>query len=238
MISVVLGGSGQVGIHIVRNLVTLNSVSEVRLISRRPLQGEPFEHPKVRVVILEDLNRIEDISPDTLTGASMAFNTLGIGKPSKFSKEDLMRVDTEIPSAFARSCVRAGISVYSHMSAVGADETSNPNGFGGSSAGFGFYNHTKGRGERLAREAGFRYVDLFRPAAILGAEATPRILELMTPMLNVLLPAKFRGEEARDIGRAMVWRAIKAVEENKSGVFEIEGKDLRASIVGSESLHN
>lgn len=48
----------------------------------------------------------------------IAFCTLGVGQPSKVSKEELHRVDVEYSSAFAQACRQAGVEHISLLTAV------------------------------------------------------------------------------------------------------------------------
>lgn len=56
---------------------------------------------------------------ELLRNHDVAFMTLGIGRASKASKDELMKVDALVPVAFAKAAKAANINHFSLLSAVG-----------------------------------------------------------------------------------------------------------------------
>lgn len=54
---IIAGASGFVGSEVLRQALTHISISTIIALSRRPLTDPPFDHPKVKVVVLEDFEK-------------------------------------------------------------------------------------------------------------------------------------------------------------------------------------
>lgn len=77
---------------------------------------------------------------------SACFVTMGVGKPSKVSPEELERVDLQKPTAFATASKASGcVRHISLLTSVGADADAKPSRIGGTSAGAGMYLGIKGK---------------------------------------------------------------------------------------------
>ena len=109
MVSVVmLGASGAVGQEALRRLGDMPEVTRVTLLNRRAMTGLPesglpdkaVEH----IVDVGDPASYEHL----LTGHDAAICTLGVGEPSKASREEFTRVDYDMPLAFGQACAAAG----------------------------------------------------------------------------------------------------------------------------------
>jgi uncharacterized protein YbjT (DUF2867 family) len=70
---------------------------------------------------------------------------LGAGKASELGKDELYKVDTQIPVDFAKKCKADGVDHITVLSAVGADPNATYSSLTKSAAGFGWYNHCKGQ---------------------------------------------------------------------------------------------
>lgn len=71
---------------------------------------------------------------------------MGIGQPSKVTREELERVDLTIPTAFATASKAAGcVRHISLLSSVGADAEAKPSRLMGTAAGGGLYLRIKGK---------------------------------------------------------------------------------------------
>lgn len=217
-VAAVLGGSGSVGRNVLKSLLADPQCQSVVLVSRRSLDDIQSIDPKrVRIEICDPL---DDMSKVNLSGAQVAFCTIGHGSSRKATKEDLLRVDATIPGEFARRCTESGVSHYCLMTAVGADESSKWSAITKTAAGGGWYNHVKGVAERLTVEAGLPYLMIAQPAALLGSPHTPSILGYVP---NALFPQKYSSADIADIARGMVRTTTNAYQNGTPGNRKVSG---------------
>ncbi len=190
-----LGATGAVGGHAASTCVQMPDVARLTLLGRRPaamIKGEKVAQ------------HIADVAhPSTYTaqlpGHDAAICTLGIGQPSKASREEFVRIDKTAALDFAAACRRAGVRHFQLLGSVGTDPRSRS-----------FYLRTKGELEEGLRSLGFERLSLFRPSMILtptnryglSQAVALAVWPLLTPMLIGSL-RKFRGIEVARLGRAI-----------------------------------
>eukprot|EP00579_Thalassiosira_antarctica_P007771 CAMPEP_0201891076 /NCGR_PEP_ID=MMETSP0902-20130614/33596_1 /ASSEMBLY_ACC=CAM_ASM_000551 /TAXON_ID=420261 /ORGANISM="Thalassiosira antarctica, Strain CCMP982" /LENGTH=229 /DNA_ID=CAMNT_0048422127 /DNA_START=85 /DNA_END=774 /DNA_ORIENTATION=+ len=217
-VAAVLGGSGSVGKHVLKSLLADPQCQKVVLVSRRALDDlKSIDPERIRI---EVCNPLDDMSKADLSGAQVAFCTIGHGSSRKSTKEDLLRVDATIPGEFATRCKASGVSHYCVMTAVGADESSKWSAITKSAAGGGWYNHVKGVAERLTIEARLPYLMIAQPGALLGSPHTPSILNFVP---NAFFPQKYSSAHIADIAGGMVRATTNAYQNETSGVFTVSG---------------
>ncbi len=196
MISLVMiGATGAVGTEVVRTVVGLPEVEAVTLLGRRELTG--LSHPKIEQRIVDVLD--PSSYRQHLEGARAAICTLGVGQPSKMSKERFLRIDRDAALDFGKATREAGARHFQLLSSVGADP--------GSAS---FYLRSKGELEQGLRELGFDRLSLFHPSMILTPTNRYGFSQAVTlavwPRLRPLLVGpwrKLRGIEVERLGRAM-----------------------------------
>jgi NAD(P)-dependent dehydrogenase (short-subunit alcohol dehydrogenase family) len=154
--AIVLGGSGSVGIALLRELLHEDGFDAVITLSRRSLpEAVAIAHTANRRLV-EKL--VPDMQPAPLAAATMGaareldgdvegFSVLGVGAgTAKLTLEQHRAVDVELNVAFARALRDSGkVRHLAFMSAVGADVTAKTSGSGG--AGMPRYNRVKGESE-------------------------------------------------------------------------------------------
>lgn len=194
-----LGATGAVGSHCARALMTLPRLHRLTTLGRRPLEG--FADP-----------RLEQHTADIFDPASyaaflpdhdVAICTLGVGQPSKMSREDFLKIDKLAVVDFARACRRAGVRHFQLLGSLAADATSRS-----------FYLRAKGELEEELRALDFQRLSLFRPSMILTPNNRYGFLQGLTllawPLLSPLLLGglrKFRGIAVDKLGRALAINA-------------------------------
>ena len=196
MISLVMiGATGAVGTEVVRTVIDLPEVESVTLLGRRELTG--FSHPKIEQKIVDVLD--PGSYRDPLEGARAAICTLGVGQPSKMSKEQFLRIDRDAVLDFGRAAKQAGIRHFQLLGSVGANPRSGS-----------FYLRSKGELEQGLRGLGFERLSLFHPSMILTPTNRYGFSQAVTlavwPRLRPLLVGplrKLRGIEVDRLGRAM-----------------------------------
>ncbi len=190
-----MGATGAVGREVARALCGEPALEKLTLLGRRELP---------------DLNRanveqhcIDILIPDSyqmlVSGHQCAICTLGIGEPSKASKEDFLRIDKQAVLDFAVACRQAGVEHFQLLSSVGADAKSRS-----------FYLRSKGELNDALRALNFKRLSLFQPSMIITPHNRYGFSQAVTlavwPILSRVMfgpMSKLRGIDVSDLGTAM-----------------------------------
>lgn len=199
---VMIGATGAVGTQVARTLAVHASVARLSLLGRRP--ATDVQSPVVEQHVVDVLD--VDSCRSHLPGHDTAICTLGVGEPSKVSREQLVRVDRDAVLDFARACRSAGVSHFQLLGSVGADARSRS-----------FYLRVKGELEDGLVALGFERLSLFQPSAILTPTNrygfSQGLLLAAMPVVNPLLMgalSKYRGVPVERLGRAMALNTFTA----------------------------
>jgi uncharacterized protein YbjT (DUF2867 family) len=213
---VMLGASGAVGGHVVRRLAEFEGLRRLTLLVRRPLT--PLLNSAITQHIVDVMNPASYRSH--LPGHDAAVCTLGMGQPSKFSKEEFVRVDKDAVLAFASACKEAQVRHFELLSAVGANSKSRF-----------FYLRIKGELEDGLRSIGFERLSLFEPSMILTPTnrygISQAIVLKVWPVINPLLVGSLRrsrGIPVEALGTAMANNLL----TSKRGVETLHWDDFMA----------
>jgi uncharacterized protein YbjT (DUF2867 family) len=211
-----IGGTGQVGSAVVRELVAEPSCSEVVMVNRRaiPLTA----HPRLRQVTL-DTSALQ--FPAEVTKVAQCMTALGepvygascvgVGKGSmKWSEEELKALEIGVVGGFARGCHAGGVERFALLSAAGSTAKSRIR-----------YARIMGLKEDTVRSIGFWSVAIFRPGIIGGNAHTPGYVA----WLGRLIPGPFGTIEQDDIGRAFVAEFIHSSAPD--GIVYLENTGIR-----------
>lgn len=219
----VLGGSGFVGSHIIRQLAEKGL--NVRVLTRnRERAKELFVLPTVEVV---EANIFDSLELDRhFEGMDAVINLVGVlheETPGRIDKPSARRgsfheTHVELPRKVVHACAAKGVKRLLHMSALGADPTSRS-----------AYQRSKGIGEVIVRESATVHkehedwylngpkfvhgygldVTIFRPSVIFGREDS--FLNMFAglvksfPVLPLANPdAKFQPVFVDDVAQAFV----------------------------------
>lgn len=155
---VVIGGTGFVGRYVVKSLVS--NGFRVKVICRSAADAEISALKTCGGVgqvayAAGNLAHIESITPH-LTHAFAVVNLVGILYESG-RKQSFSRIHAHGAEKLAQAAKKAGVQVYVHMSALGADRAK------------ATYSYTKLLGEK-AVQAAFPEATIIRPSIIFGAE--------------------------------------------------------------------
>lgn len=192
---VMLGATGAVGSHVATTLAMMPDVADMTLLGRRSLEGLSTDKATQVVIDVFDPTSYESVLP----GHQAAICTLGVGQPSKMSREDFVRIDKMAVLEFAASCKNAGVRHFELLGSVGADRSSRS-----------FYLRTKGELEEALRELKFERLSLFRPSMILTPTNRYGLSQGLTlaiwPRLRPFLAGrlrKYRGVAVDRLGKAI-----------------------------------
>jgi uncharacterized protein YbjT (DUF2867 family) len=211
--AIVLGGSGSVGLALLRELLHDDGFGAVVTLSRRSVPEAVAMARAADRRLVETL--VPDMQPASLSAATLAavrdvegelegFSVLGVGSgTAKLTLDEHRAVDVALNEAFARALRESGkVQHLAFMSAAAADPTAKTTGSG--AAGMARYNRVKGEAEAAVRASGPAIVSVFRPAMIIGSQHTPWLLEKTLPLFSFVTPAKYRSIRVEEIAKAMI----------------------------------
>ena len=192
---VMLGATGAVGSEVVNALSGEPRLEKLTLLGRRELPGLSQKNIEQHC--------IDVMKPDSYqaltNGHQCAICTLGIGEPSKASKEDFLRIDKQAVLDFATLCRQSGVEHFQLLSSVGADAQSRS-----------FYLRSKGELNEALRALNFKRLSLFQPSMIITPHNRYGVSQAVTlavwPTLSrvMLGPlSKLRGIAVSDLGTAI-----------------------------------
>jgi uncharacterized protein YbjT (DUF2867 family) len=206
-----MGGTGQVGAAVVRELAAEPSCAEVVMVNRRAMALTA--NPRVRQVILdtaaarfpEEVTKVAErivAQGDPVHGASC----VGVGQGSrKWSEEELKALEIRVVGGFARGCQAGGITQFALLSAAGSHAKSRIR-----------YARVMGLKEEAVQAIGFKRLAIFRPGIIAGNAHTP----LYAAWLGRLIPGPYGTIQQDDIARAFVAEFISSSAAN--GIVYLE----------------
>ncbi|MFZ1750328.1 MAG: hypothetical protein WAU01_09060 [Saprospiraceae bacterium] len=192
---VMMGASGAVGTQTLKSLVLSDQIGKLTLLGRTEIPdiNENFVHQ----------HKIDIHNPDTyssfLTGHAVTICTLGVGEPSKMTKEEFVKIDKIAVFNFARECKNSGIKHFELLASVGIDSKSSS-----------FYLRTKGELVDELKTLNFDRLSIFKPSMILtptnrygmSQAIALRVWPWLSPVLIGRL-RKYRGIDVDILGRAM-----------------------------------
>ena len=213
---VMLGATGAVGTEVVATLVTMPELASLTLLGRRALEG--ISQDGLRQ------HKADIFDPSSyamhIEGHEVAICTLGVGEPSKVSREDFVRIDKLAVLDFATACSKAGVKHFQLLGSIGSDAASRS-----------FFLRTKGELEDALKALDFERLSIFQPSMILTPTNRYGLTQALTlwgwPKLNFLLTGsrtKYRGVKIATLGRAIALNA----RFDKFGVETLRWNDFQA----------
>ena len=212
----VFGGSGFVGRYIVRRMA--GKGWRVRVAVRRPNEAL-FVRPYGTVGQVEPVLanvRDERTVAAAMSGSDAVMNCVGILAPS--GANDFDSVQAQAPGRIARIAAQLNIPTMVHLSAIGADPSSDS-----------VYSQTKAQGEE-AVHAHMPQSVILRPSVVFGAE--DRFFNRFAGMARYspVLPivgatTRFQPIYVDDVARAAV-RAL--TEDVTEGIYELGGPETKS----------
>ncbi|MFK7992364.1 MAG: NAD(P)H-binding protein [Sandaracinaceae bacterium] len=192
---VMIGGTGAVGGHAIRTLLSMPALDRLTLLGRREVEG--LGDPRVTQHVVDVLDATTYRTH--LDGHDAALSTLGVGEPSKVSRERFVQIDRDAPLAFGQACREAGVTRFGSLGSVGSSPTS-----------ASFFLRCKGELEAGLEALEFAQLSLFRPSMILTPTNRYGVSQAITlavwPHLQPLLLGglrRYRGIRVEDLGAAM-----------------------------------
>ncbi|MDO8268093.1 MAG: NAD(P)H-binding protein [Moraxellaceae bacterium] len=196
--AILIGATGLVGGHCLRELLASPAYDKVIAVTRRPLK---LRHEKLQTIEIpfDQLGEaLADIKADD------AFCCLGTTIRQAGTKAEFHKVDYGYAYEFAHRMQANGAGHFLLVSALGARAGSPV-----------FYNRVKGTLENDIRSLGFSCLTIFQPSFLLGDRAEARIGEALGARLSTLIAPLLRGPlraahpvKGADLAAAMVAAAL------------------------------
>lgn len=212
---VITGATGAVGGEVVSTLLNLSQVEKMTLLGRRPLEGITSNHVHQHKIDIFQPNSYQNL----LSNHQIAICTLGVGQPSKMSKEQFLKIDKQAVLDFAIGCKKAGVRHFELLSSVGIDANS-----------FSFFLRSKGELVNEIKALQFERFSVFQPSMILTPTNRYGFTQALTlavwPHLNPLLFGslkKYRGISVHLLGKSMAMNIL----SEKKGVEYLQWGDFK-----------
>jgi uncharacterized protein YbjT (DUF2867 family) len=208
---VILGATGLVGSALVEELINDQEVSEIRILTRRPLA---FTSEKIKL-IQTDLSKP---APEAFTNATALYCCIGTTRKKTPDQSQYRAIDYGMTLAAATAAKNAGATEVHLISAIGADTKSKI-----------FYSRLKGEIERDLQELNFERTLIYQPSILIGPRPEKRfgekIAQLLSPLFDQLLFGslqKYHSISAKKLAMAMHRNSFK----NQKGVQTLLYPDL------------
>ena len=220
--AVCLGSTGAVGQRLLDELIGNPQFTTILTIVRKPNTENAKPSGKVVEHVVADMANLESevakAAKEKVTEEQcVGFSTLGVGhNTAAMTIEQHRAVDVTLNANFAKGLKGSGkVDHFVFMSAAGA----NPNtwDYGPGAAGFPRYNRVKGDAEEAVKQSGISHISIFRPAMISGIPHTPKIAELVIPLLSFMTPSYLLSVKVKDLAKSMAVRGAQDVSKEPSG---------------------
>lgn len=151
---------------------------------------------------MNEVTLASDSTRSLLFGADASFSTMGLGRPSEFTCEELEKADLVLPEAFFLSSRKAGVPVAAVMTAYNADSDASI-WFKNSTAMGGFYSQIKGRLEDAVAAMNFPRLLVFRPGVITSNSNSGSFANGLMSVIGDFLPGGLAPITKQDLGQAI-----------------------------------
>lgn len=202
--AVLVGATGLVGSHCLKQLISDDNYESILVFARREIKTS---HPKIKLHIID----FDDYKGyEKLVAGDDLFCALGTTRNKAGSKEAFKKVDVDYPLVFARFGLNNGIKQYQIVSAIGA----NPN----SSI---FYSKMKGFVEEELKKLSFEAVNIFRPSYIMGDREEDRPGEKLGITLSNTIGFALKGplKKYKPIpAEKIAYAMVKVAKQERKGV--------------------
>jgi uncharacterized protein YbjT (DUF2867 family) len=193
MKAIIIGATGLVGNQILNELLKDNDFSDVRIFVRKTTG---IINPKLKEII-SHMNDIDALGAEIK--GDVIFNAIGTTIKQAGSKEEQLRIDRDMPIAFAKLASGNGVKLMVNVSSVGASMKGN------------FYLKTKAEMEAGTEKFFPDSVFHFRPSLLVGTRKEFRLAEkiasgVMKAIDLVLIGSslKYRSMPTEKLAKAMI----------------------------------
>ena len=219
-LSLVAGGTGLVGSHVVK---VLSKKPGTQIILARSFESETPQNAELQIINFDSLgsNKVQ-----LKNGIDHVYLCLGkklstheLGYMQHGARESFKLIDLDYPLSIAKLAYESGARSIALVSAVGAQEGS-----------FNYYFHIKGKLENEIKKIGYENMCFARPGHLLGKRKDFRGYEIpiLESGLRIAAPfmqgplVNFRQIEAKQVAESMVTNLL----NKKRGEFYLYYEDF------------
>ena len=189
--ALLIGATGLVGDHLLRQLLLDDQFTHLKVFTRRPTG---YQNPKLEEHLV-DFDQPRDWNH--LLRGDVLFSSLGTTLRQAGSQEAQYTVDYTYQFQAAQAAAENGVATYVLVSSAGADADA-----------FVFYSRMKGELERDIKRLPFQRIRILRPGILAGSRSEPRLGEkvglwLATAASTMPLLHAYRPVHGRTVARAM-----------------------------------
>ena len=211
----ILGGSGLIGMHLIKQACADHYFTKINVIVRRPLATKD---PKINELVI-DFADLSSVIKETIGDALIC--TLGTTRKKTPDKKYYREIDLRYTLISAKGALENGHKQVHLVSSIGANEKSSV-----------FYPALKGEIERLICELSFNSTFIYRPSILIGKRETARPLEWLSQRISSLINPLLLGrlKKYRSIsGEKVAEKIINELKKNKVGQHYFESNELEIS---------
>jgi uncharacterized protein YbjT (DUF2867 family) len=211
----ILGGSGLIGMHLIKQACADHYFTKINVIVRRPLATKD---PKINELVI-DFADLSSVIKETLGDALIC--TLGTTRKKTPDKKYYREIDLSYTLISAKGALENGHKQVHLVSSIGANEKSSV-----------FYPALKGEIERLICELSFDSTFIYRPSILIGKREAARPLECLSQRISSLINPLLLGslKKYRSIsGEKVAEKIINELKNNKVGKYYFESNELEIS---------
>ncbi len=204
--AIVIGGTGMVGLQLVKQLIEDEKYDEIISLVRR---SSGINNPKLQEKII---NFDQPESWSNLITGDVLFSTLGTTIAQAKTKNAQFKVDYTYQFIVAETAAKNGVGTYVLISSAGANSKSSV-----------FYTNMKGKLEDAVQALPFKQITIIRPGQLAGNRAEKRksekiALSIMYFINKLGLLKRYKPIQAYQVARAM----INAAENKNSGIYSLD----------------
>ena len=208
----ILGGSGLIGMHLIKQACADDYFTKINVIVRRPLA---FQDPKINELVI-NFDDLSSVIKGTIGDALIC--TLGTTKKKTPDKNCYRKIDLTYTLISAKGALENGHKQVHLVSSIGANEKSSV-----------FYPALKGEIERLISELSYDSTFIYRPSILIGKRETARPLEWLSQRISYVINPLLIGalKKYRSIsGEQVAKKIINELKKNKIGKHYFESNEL------------
>jgi len=204
--AIVIGGTGMVGLQLVKQLIEDEKYDEIISLVRR---SSGINNPKLQEKII---NFDQPESWSNLITGDVLFSTLGTTIAQAKTKNAQFKVDYTYQFIVAETAAKNGVGTYVLISSAGANSKSSV-----------FYTNMKGKLEDAVQALSFKQITIIRPGQLTGNRAEKRksekiALSIMYFINKLGLLKRYKPIQAYQAAQAM----INAAENKNSATYSLD----------------
>ena len=204
--AIVIGGTGMVGLQLVKQLIEDEKYDEIISLVRH---SSGIGNPKLQEKII---NFDQPESWSNLVTGDVLFSTLGTTIAQAKTKNAQFKVDYTYQFIVAETAAKNGVGTYVLISSAGANSKSSV-----------FYTNMKGKLEDAVQALLFKQITIIRPGQLAGNRVEKRksekiALSIMYFINKLGLLKRYKPIQAYQVAQAI----INAAENKNSGIYSLD----------------